>query len=91
MKQRCADTLFERYGVNSPLELVDWSKINVTKWQADINFILEELGIVTILNDRILITPYEIDIYCPELKIGIELNGLYWHTENKGKNSSYHL
>ena len=91
VKQRCADTLFERYGVNSPLELVDWSKINVTKWQTDINFILEELGIVTILNDRTLITPYEIDIYCPELKIGIELNGLYWHTENKGKNSSYHL
>ena len=32
----------------------------------------------------------EIDIYLPELKIGIEFNGLYWHS-NKFKQSNYHL
>jgi hypothetical protein len=32
----------------------------------------------------------EIDIYLPELKLGFEYNGLYWHSElNKDKN--YHL
>lgn len=32
----------------------------------------------------------EIDIYLPELKIGLEFNGLYWHSEfNKDKN--YHI
>jgi hypothetical protein len=32
----------------------------------------------------------EIDIHIPELKIGFEFNGLYWHSESqKGKN--YHL
>ncbi len=32
----------------------------------------------------------EIDIYLPELKLGFEFNGLYWHSEvNKSKN--YHL
>jgi len=32
----------------------------------------------------------EIDIYIPDLKIGFEFNGLYWHSESyKGKN--YHL
>jgi hypothetical protein len=32
---------------------------------------------------------YEIDIYLPDLKIGFEYNGLYWHSEeNKGK--KYH-
>lgn len=32
----------------------------------------------------------EIDIYLPDLKIGFEFNGLYWHSEvNKSKN--YHL
>lgn len=32
---------------------------------------------------------YELDVYVPELKLGIEYNGLYWHSvENKGKN--YH-
>ena len=32
----------------------------------------------------------EIDIYLPELKIGFEFNGLYWHSE-KFKDSNYHL
>jgi very-short-patch-repair endonuclease len=33
---------------------------------------------------------YEIDIYLPELKIGIEFNGLYYHS-NKFKDKNYHL
>jgi hypothetical protein len=33
---------------------------------------------------------YEIDIYLPELKIGFEFNGLYWHS-NKFKEKYYHL
>ncbi len=33
---------------------------------------------------------FEIDIYLPELKIGFEFNGLYWHSE-KYKNKNYHL
>jgi hypothetical protein len=32
----------------------------------------------------------EIDIYLPELKIGIEFNGLYWHS-SKFKESNYHI
>jgi hypothetical protein len=32
----------------------------------------------------------EIDIYLPELKTGIEFNGLYWHSD-KFKESNYHL
>jgi hypothetical protein len=32
----------------------------------------------------------EIDIYLPELKIGFEFNGLYWHS-NKFKDKNYHL
>ena len=32
----------------------------------------------------------EIDIYLPELKLGFEFNGLYWHSE-KFKEKSYHL
>ena len=32
---------------------------------------------------------YEIDIYLPELKIGFECNGLWWHSE-KYKENNYH-
>lgn len=35
------------------------------------------------LNDRIAIKPYEIDIFIPELKIGIEFHGVYWHSYNE--------
>lgn len=42
-----------------------------------------------ILNDRVELKGKEIDIWIPEFRIGIECNGLYWHTESfKGKN--YH-
>jgi hypothetical protein len=42
-----------------------------------------------IVNDREVIKPLEIDIYLPEKGIGIECNGLYWHSE-KYKNKKYH-
>jgi hypothetical protein len=43
-----------------------------------------------ILNNRKILSPYELDIYIPELKIAFEFNGLWWHNEiNKDKN--YHL
>jgi hypothetical protein len=41
-----------------------------------------------------IITSYrnrlEIDIYLPDLKLGFEFNGLYWHSDSK-KNKNYHL
>lgn len=39
---------------------------------------------------RKIINPYELDIYIPDLKIAIEFNGLYWHTESQGKDRNYH-
>jgi hypothetical protein len=33
---------------------------------------------------------YEIDIYLPEMKLGFEFNGLYWHSE-LFKDSNYHI
>jgi hypothetical protein len=44
---------------------------------------------IILTNDRNIIKPYEIDIYLPELKIGFELNGLYWHSD-KYKKKNYH-
>jgi len=33
----------------------------------------------------------EIDIFLPELNIGIEYNGLYWHCEENGRGPKYHI
>lgn len=42
-------------------------------------------------NTRKIITPKELDIYIPSRKIAIECDGYYWHSENNGMSSNYHL
>ncbi len=41
-------------------------------------------------NERNIIKPFEIDIYLPDLKLGIEYNGLWWHSD-KYREYDYHL
>ena len=47
------------------------------------NIIIEE-------NVRNIIPPKEIDIFIPSLQLAIEYNGLYWHSEKRGKDKNYH-
>ena len=42
-------------------------------------------------NDRDVLNGKEIDIYIPSLKVGIEYNGVVWHSEKFGKDSKYHI
>jgi hypothetical protein len=51
------------------------------------NFIEDELKIQT---QKTKIENKEIDIYLPEHKIGIEFDGIYWHS-NAYKETNYHL
>ena len=41
--------------------------------------------------NREILRNREIDIYIPSLKLGIEYNGLRWHSEEFGKDHRYHL
>ena len=42
-------------------------------------------------NCRNIIYPNEIDIYLPNYNIGIELDGIYWHSDLNNKNENYHF
>lgn len=53
--------------------------------------ILDELEISYKRNDRIQIKPKELDFYIQDHNIAIEVCGLYWHSEEAGKNRLYHL
>ena len=51
---------------------------------------VSSLGFSIFSNDRSLIYPLELDIVIPELKIAIEYNGVYWHSD-KFKDKFYHI
>lgn len=44
-----------------------------------------------IQGDRSVINPFELDIYIPKIKTGIEYNGLIWHSTKYRKDKNYHL
>lgn len=49
--------------------------------QLEIRDFISSLGFNTINSTRHVISPYEIDIWIPEKKFGVEYNGLYYHSE----------
>lgn len=64
---------------------------SISKPQEEIiNFIKSLTKYSLSLNNKELIKPYELDIYIPDLKIAIEVNGDYWHS-NLFKDKNYHL
>lgn len=54
------------------------------------DFISENYKGEIIKNTKSIINPFEIDIYLPDLKIGFEFNGVFWHSD-KFKSNDYHL
>jgi hypothetical protein len=54
-------------------------------------YLVDELKLDIIENDRKTLNKKEIDFLIPEFNIGIEYNGLYWHSESEGKFKDYHL
>lgn len=43
------------------------------------------------IGSRQVIHPYELDIYIPSYNFAIEFNGVFWHSENNGTDTNYHL
>jgi hypothetical protein len=52
---------------------------------------IQNLNITISTNNKSLISPYEIDIFIPNLNLGIEYNGIYWHSELAGRHKHYHI
>ena len=62
-----------------------------TKPQLEIYELIKSFGVDVKLNDKKLLRGVEIDILIDEFKLGIEYNGLYYHTESNGKDNRFHL
>ena len=54
-----------------------------------LEFISNNYSKIIIDNSKRIISPYELDIYLPDLNIAFEFNGVYWHSELY-KDKNYH-
>lgn len=76
--------LLEKHDLLSMINLKDYSSQSEREL---VEFIGKDLCLT---RDRTAISPYEIDIYVPSKKIGIEFNGSYWHSSIY-KDKNYHF
>lgn len=67
------------------------SSANTSKPEKELTEFIRSLGLTVSENNRIIIKPYELDIVIESLKIAIEYNGLYYHSEAFGKGDKFHL
>jgi len=61
-----------------------------SKGQLQIYEFVKSLVPDAILSDRTVLSPKELDIWVPSANLGIEYNGLYWHSESNLKDKLYH-
>lgn len=60
--------------------------------QQEITTFINSLGYMTTSNDRSIISPLELDIVIDDVKICIEYDGLFWHSDSgAGRYKRYHL
>lgn len=73
-------------GITCPLckHTISKGEENLYKWLKS-----EYTGKI-IQRSRTIIKPYELDIFLPELNIGIEFNGVYWHKIRELENPGHH-
>lgn len=65
--------------------------INSSSYEIMISDFLDDIGVYHVKNDRSVLNGKEIDIFIPDKKVGIEINGIYWHQDYDGEKRNYHL
>jgi hypothetical protein len=87
----CSTVFTSRYTVNVHESCPKCYPITITD-EINIKNVLAAYNIPILVNKRLIIDPFELDYYIPDLNLAIEYNGLYWHSEISGKKEqNYHL
>jgi hypothetical protein len=63
----------------------------ISAYENKIQKFLEINNIYFEKNNRTLLSGKEIDFFIPNSNLGIEVNGVYWHSESQGKDKKYHV
>lgn len=85
IKDKKKQTLLDRYGVENSFQLID--PLVGSKGELEL---LDWVQTYYSSAKKTWIGGKEIDIFIPELSLGLEYNGLYWHNETK-VDKNYHL
>ena len=86
ISRTCVRNILIRNNIDIEYELSSW----ISKGHKELIDFCKENNFSFVINDRKLISPLEIDIII-EGKVCVEYCGLYWHSENAGKQKNYHL
>lgn len=62
-----------------------------SKSEKEIEEFIISLGINVNVCDKKQLSGVELDLFLPDYNIAIEYNGLYWHSEKRGKHKNYHI
>jgi hypothetical protein len=88
-KTKYGDDIISK-NLSKVLQKCGGSKSFTSKGELEIIEYLTGIGMSDIVSGK-LMGGYEIDIFLEKYNIGIEFDGLYWHSELRGRGSKYHL
>lgn len=80
-----------RFGIPARCMICHPRNFGVSRAEKDFVEFLKGFGFSLLEHDRSVIGPYELDAYIPEKKLAFEFNGMFWHSEQAGKDRNYHL
>jgi len=75
----------EKFGGIHPIQLAEQPFYTKSKGETEVINALKDLGLKNIEHsNRTLLKGKEIDVWLPDFSLGIEFNGVYWHSEAAG-------
>lgn len=69
---------------------IDISRHSVSSVERQVGDFLDSINVDYLNSDRLTIKPKELDLLISEFNIAIEIDGLAWHSEKRGKDKLYH-
>lgn len=70
---------------------IDISRHSVSVVEREVGNYLCSLGVAIEQSNRTIIAPKELDILVPSCNLAVEVHGLAWHCELRGKGKDYHV
>lgn len=87
LSEQTLQKLKDSYEVNLKLTCNNYQ----SKAEVEISELIKSFGLEVLNNNKKILAGTEMDIYVPEKNIAFEYNGIFFHTEERGKGKWFHL